>query len=58
MDNTATPLAILKARFGYDSFRALQEEIIGNVLGRRDSLDADAHRRRQVPLLPVAGPHL
>ena len=38
MDNTATPLAILKARFGYDSFRALQEEIIGNVLGRRDSL--------------------
>ena len=37
MDNTA-PLAILKARFGYDSFRALQEEIIGNVLGRRDSL--------------------
>ena len=37
MDNTG-PLAILKARFGYDSFRALQEEIIGNVLGRRDSL--------------------
>ena len=37
MDNTA-PLAILKARFGYDSFRALQEEIIVNVLGRRDSL--------------------
>ena len=37
MDNTA-PLAILKARFGYDSFRALQKEIIGNVLGRRDSL--------------------
>ena len=56
MDSSA-PLAILKARFGYDSFRALQEEIIGNVLGRRDSL-ALAHRWRQVPLLPVAGPHL
>ncbi len=38
MENTATPLAILKSRFGYDSFRALQEEIIGNVLARRDSL--------------------
>ena len=38
MDSSAAPLAILKARFGYDSFRALQEEIIGNVLGRRDSL--------------------
>ena len=38
MDSSAVPLAILKARFGYDSFRALQEEIIGNVLGRRDSL--------------------
>ena len=38
MDNSAARLAILKARFGYDSFRALQEEIIGNVLDRRDSL--------------------
>jgi ATP-dependent DNA helicase RecQ len=38
MDSSAAPLAILKTRFGYDSFRALQEEIIGNVLGRRDSL--------------------
>ena len=38
MDSSAVPLAILKARFGYDRFRALQEEIIGNVLGRRDSL--------------------
>ena len=38
MDSSAAPLAILKARFGYDSFRPPQEEIIGNVLGRRDSL--------------------
>ena len=38
MDSSAVPLAILKARFGYDRFRALQEEIIDNVLGRRDSL--------------------
>ena len=38
MESSLLRLAILKARFGYDSFRALQEEIIGNVLGRRDSL--------------------
>ena len=38
METTADPLAILKARFGYDSFRTLQAEIIGNVLSRRDSL--------------------
>ena len=30
--------AILKSRFGYDSFREHQEEIIGNVLAGRDSL--------------------
>ena len=29
---------ILKSRFGYDSFREHQEEIIGNVLAGRDSL--------------------
>ena len=28
----------LKTRFGYDSFRPLQADIIGNVLARRDSL--------------------
>ena len=38
MDNTDAPLAVLKARFGYDSFRPLQADIIGNVLARRDSL--------------------
>ena len=38
METTADPLAILKTRFGYDSFRTLQAEIIGNVLARRDSL--------------------
>ena len=37
MDNTAL-LSILKARFGYDSFRDRQEEIITNVLACRDSL--------------------
>ena len=36
--NSAAPLSILKSRFGYDSFLPLQEEIIGNVLARRDSL--------------------
>ena len=38
MDSSVTPLDVLKSRFGYDSFRGLQEEIIANVLGRHDSL--------------------
>ena len=38
MDTVAAPLDILKSRFGYDSFRGLQEEIIANVLARHDSL--------------------
>ena len=33
-----SPLAVLKTRFGYDSFRPLQEEIVANVLAGRDSL--------------------
>ena len=38
MEDNADPLSILKSRFGYDRFRALQEEIIGSVLARQDSL--------------------
>ena len=38
MNKAADSLAILKSRFGYDSFLPLQEEIIDNVLARRDSL--------------------
>ena len=38
MVSTGAPLDILKSHFGYDSFRPLQEEIIGNVLAGRDSL--------------------
>ncbi len=38
MEATSDPLSILRSRFGYDRFRALQEEIIGSVLARRDSL--------------------
>ena len=38
MGNTDAPLDVLKARFGYYSFRPLQADIIGNVLARRDSL--------------------
>ena len=33
-----SPLAVLKARFGYDAFLPLQEEIVANTLARRDSL--------------------
>ena len=36
--NSVAPLSILKSRFGHDSFLPLQEEIIDNVLARRDSL--------------------
>ena len=36
--NDSAPLAILKSRFGYDSFWAPQEEIIANVLAGRDGL--------------------
>ena len=35
---SSSPLSVLKARFGYDAFRPLQEEIVANVLARRDSL--------------------
>ena len=38
MDNPTNPLDILKSRFGYDSFRGLQAEIISTVLTQRDSL--------------------
>ncbi len=38
MEDNADPLSILKSRFGYDRFRALQEEIIGSVLAHQDSL--------------------
>src|SRR5512143_1644394 len=33
-----TPHSILKATFGYDTFRPLQREVIENVLARRDTL--------------------
>ena len=38
MGENSAPLTILKTRFGYDHFRPLQEEIIANVLSRRDTL--------------------
>ena len=33
-----TPASILKETFGYDSFRPFQQEVIDNVLARRDTL--------------------
>jgi ATP-dependent DNA helicase RecQ len=33
-----SPETILKTTFGYDSFRPLQREVIGNILARHDSL--------------------
>jgi ATP-dependent DNA helicase RecQ len=36
--NLPTPSSILKNTFGYDTFRPLQEEVIENVLARRDTL--------------------
>ena len=38
MEQTATTLSLLKSRFGYESFRPLQAEIIDNVLAQRDTL--------------------
>ena len=38
MPNAADPLSILKASFGYDSFWRPQEEIINDVLAKRDVL--------------------
>src|SRR5512139_3494880 len=33
-----TPASLLKTTFGYDTFRPLQQEVIENVLARRDTL--------------------
>ena len=33
-----TPASLLRETFGYDTFRPLQQEVIENVLARRDTL--------------------
>ena len=38
IDNLLTPSHVLKQTFGYDTFRALQCEVIENVIARRDTL--------------------
>ena len=38
LDSLATPSSILKNTFGYDTYRPLQQEVIENVMGRRDTL--------------------
>ncbi len=37
-ENLRSPSSILKNTFGYDTFRPLQQEVIENVMARRDSL--------------------
>jgi ATP-dependent DNA helicase RecQ len=37
-ENLRSPSSILKNTFGYDTFRPLQQEVIDNVLTRRDTL--------------------
>jgi ATP-dependent DNA helicase RecQ len=37
-ENLPSPSSILKNTFGYDTFRPLQQEVIENVMARRDSL--------------------
>jgi ATP-dependent DNA helicase RecQ len=38
LETLLTPASILKNTFGYDTFRPLQQEVIENVLARRDTL--------------------
>jgi ATP-dependent DNA helicase RecQ len=38
LENLQTPSSILKNTFGYDTFRPLQQEVIENVMARRDTL--------------------
>ena len=38
LENLLSPASILKNTFGYDTFRPLQQEVIENVLARRDTL--------------------
>jgi ATP-dependent DNA helicase RecQ len=48
--------SILKTYWGFDQFRPLQQEIIEAVLNGHDTLGPAAYRRRQIALLPGAGP--
>ena len=38
LNHMTIPSIILKNTFGYDTFRPLQQEVIENVLARRDTL--------------------
>ena len=38
LENLHSPFSILKNTFGYDTFRPLQQEVIENVMGGRDTL--------------------
>ena len=44
IENLLTPSSILKNRFGYDSYRPLQCEVIENVMARRDTLAVMLHK--------------
>ena len=47
-------LSVLNSVFGLPAFRGAQEEIVRHVTGRRQLPGADADRRRQVAVLPIA----
>ena len=55
MISEAELLGALRRYWGYDSFRPLQERIVRSLLGGPRHLRRDAHRRREIALLPTAG---
>ena len=53
--DAADALSLLKATFGFDHFRGVQEQVVDRVMARRAHARGDADRRGQVALLSAAG---